>query len=111
MLLAETVFGLLGMALFTAMIIYTLAILRNIWSDEQLSLTKLFIKPEGEKSFKVLVTSALIFSIGMVISAVAMLLEIPALTDLSKVSSLVLFSGSVYFFYHVAQITGREERS
>jgi len=109
MLLAETVFGLLGIALFAAMIYYTVSTLENIWRHEELSLTKFFIKPGAINSLKVLVISALIFSLGMVLAAVAMLMDIPLLSDVSKFSSIILFSGTVYFFYNLSKITESKE--
>lgn len=109
MMLDEAIFGGLGMILFSAMIFYTVEILRNIWKNEELALTKFFIKPKAIKSFRLLAIAALIFSTGMILAAASEMLQIPQLNSLSKISSIVLFSGYVYFLRNIAHITDKAE--
>jgi len=110
MMLDEAIFGALGLILFTTMIVYTVEILRNIWKNEELALTKLFIKPNAIKSFRLLAISALVFSTGMILAAASDMLQIPQLNTLSKISSIILFSGYVYFLHNIAHITEKSKQ-
>jgi hypothetical protein len=105
MQVAETVFGAVGLVLFGTMIFYTVEILRNIWKHEDFSLSMFFLKPEGVRGFKVLIISAMIFSAGMVASAIGMVTDMQLISYFSKLSPVVLFLGYIYFLRNISIIT------
>ena len=109
MLLAETVFGVAGLILFGVMTAYTVKILHNIWAHEEFSMTRFLIAENSQKAFKILVVSAMFFSVSMIAAALALLMEISFLEDISKLGSVVLFSGYVYFLHEVSGITTKDQ--
>lgn len=110
MYLAETLFGAAGILLFAVMAFYTLEILRNIWKHEKFSMSQFFLSEKGVSAFKVLVVSAMIFSVGMIGAAVALVVDIALLEDVSKIGSVILFMGYVYFLRTVSHLTAKKSQ-
>lgn len=105
-MLLETVFGLAGMMLFAAMIKLKLDILEHFEDHEKVSMAKFFLDDRALGAFKVLVFAAMVFSVGMVSASTALVIDNAILGTFSKIGSVILFLGYIYFLKTIRDVTG-----
>lgn len=98
MTLLETAFGLLGLAIFAVITYLNWKLLQHIHDHEDVSLAMFFLKPGVLHAFQVLLVTGLVFSIGMIMAATALVIESPLLDSASKLGSVIVWLGFLYLF-------------
>lgn len=111
MTMAETVFGLLSIGLFSTAMFYNLKILDNFQDHEEISVRMFFLDDRGPLSFQILVSATIIYSLGMLYASLGVVYNQPLLSIFSKGASLILFVVLVYFLRTVSHITEKKSNA
>ncbi|MFB6208294.1 MAG: hypothetical protein ABEJ69_03015 [Candidatus Nanohaloarchaea archaeon] len=108
MTLLEAAFGALGAGIFAAIAYLNWRLLQHFRDHEKVSMAMFFLKSEALHSFQLLLVTGLVFSIGMITAATALIIQNPVLDNASKAGSVIVWLGFLYFFHVLEKVTRRK---
>lgn len=95
-------FGVIASLATGLIIYYNFRILQAFRNDRELTATKLILKEEVPEAFEYLSFSAMIFSVGAILGAVALTLGIEELSYLSEIGGIVMIIGFTLFIRKIS---------
>lgn len=104
------VFGTAASLATGFIIYYNFRILQAFRNDRELTATKLILKEQVPEAFKYLSLSAMIFSAGAIIGAVALDQGIEELSYLSEIGGLIMITGFTVFIKKISDALTSEKQ-
>lgn len=122
MTLEQTVYGILGMALFLPIMYYALQVLEHSVKYDETSMRIVFEDEQGVRAFKILAAAFLFFSLTLIVSGYGNLAHVsfavdlavvngtgPArigiITNMERFGGLVSTLGTLYFLRTIARLS------
>lgn len=101
----EEVQALAGIIMFSATTMYSYRIVQNLKQKQEYALARFFLKRKTSRSFWVVSVSALIFSFGMALKNIGIIIGQESYIAISLLSHVLMLFGLTYFTFNIYLIT------